>query len=188
MRSLEELQKDVDQFDFRIICKTRVRKNPDDSLSIEHAPPDRSRQFTETVRFKNFAEKNWTIREIDFAAGFHPTGEFRPHEDAEARITRTKIANTKDECLVENREPTVIGCFGFRFATWEEAKAFDGALRQLQREALMLLGACAALELHGADFRLGVIKNNIDCKNDSAFDATIAQLRHEVAAAVKARA
>lgn len=188
MKSLEELQKDVDQFDFRIICKTKVRKNPDDSLYIERSSPDRSRQFTETVRFENFAEKNWTIREIDFAAGFHPTGEFRPQEDAEARITRTKIANTKDECFVENREPTVIGCCGFRFATWEEAKAFDGALRQLQRKALILLGACAALGLHGAAFQFGVIKNNINCENNSAFDETIAQLRHEVSAAVKARA
>ena len=49
------------------------------------------------------------------------------------------------------------------------------------------MGAAAALELHGADFRRGFIKNNIDGEEDSLFDMTIVQLRHEVAEAVKVR-
>lgn len=188
MRSTEELQHDIDQFDFRLVRETKAVKKTNGRLSITHSPPDSARQRRETSRFKTFAERNWTVREIEFAASFHPAGTFRPHEDDDARITRTKIENTDDECLVEKREPTEVHYAGFGFATWDEAKAFDAALRELQREALMLLGACAALELHGADFRHGFIKNNIDTDGDSAFDAPIAQLRHEVAEAVKVRA
>lgn len=188
MRSTEELQRDIEQFDFRVVRKTKARKRADGRLIIEHSPPDCARQRKETSRFTAFAEENWTVREIELAAGFHPAGTFRPHEDEEARITRTKIENTVDECLVEKREPTEVNYAGFGFATWAEAEAFDKALRQLQRQALLLLGACAALGLHGADFKGGFIKNNIDTAGDSAFDATIAQLRREVAEAVRTRA
>lgn len=187
MRSPEELQHDIDQFDFRIVRKVKVVKNADGGLSITQSPPDSAKQRKEIGRFRAFAEKNWTVREIDLAASFHPAGTFRPHEDADARITRTKIENTDDECFVQKREPIKVTYSGFGFATWAEAEAFDKALRQLQRDALMLLGACAALELHGADFRFGIIKNNIDSNEGSAFDATIEQLRHEVSEAVKAR-
>lgn len=187
MKSTEELQRDIDQFDFRLVRETKVVKNPDGRLSVTHSPPDFARQRKEAIRFRAFAEKNWTMREVDFAASFHPAGTFRPHEDEDARTTRTKIGGTKDECLVERREPSEICYAGFGFATWEEAKAFNETLRTLQREALMLLGACAALGLHGADFRHGLVKSNIDAEKDSAFDATIAQIRHDVAEAVKAR-
>lgn len=187
MKGTEELQRDIDQFDFRLIRETRAVKTPDGGLSVTHTPPDSARQRKETGRFRTFVEKNWTVREVDFAACFHPAGMFRPHEDEDARTTRTKISGTRDECLVERREPAEVCYAGFGFATWEEAKAFDEALRALQREALMLLGACAALGLHGANLRHGLVKNNIDADQDSALDATIAQLRHDVAEAVKAR-
>ena len=86
---------------------------------------------------------------------------------------------------MEKREPTEVSYAGFGFATWAEADAFDKTLKSIQRDALLLLGACAALGLHGADFKYGHIKNNIDPDEDSAFDVTIAQLRHQVAEAVK---
>lgn len=187
MKSTEEMQHDIEQFDFRLVRETKVVRSDDGGLYITHKSPDTVKQRKEQDRFRAFAEKNWTVREIDFAASFHPAGTFCPHEDVDSLITRTKIANTKDECFVEKREPTKVNYSGFGFATWAEADAFDKALRRLQRDALMLLGACAALGLHGADFKYGHIKNNIDPDEDSAFDATIAQLRHEVAEAVKAR-
>ena len=185
--SIEELQRDIEQFDLRLPRKTKVSKNPDGGLTITHVPPDYAKQRKELDRFRAFAEKNWTVREIDHGAGFHPSGTFRPHEDSEALITRTRIKNSVDECFVEKREPAEVNYAGFGFATWAEADAFDKMLRSLQRDALMLLGACAALGLHGADFKYGHIKNNIDSDGDSAFDATIAQLRHEIADAVKER-
>lgn len=187
IRSVGELAHDIEQFDFRLVRETRVVKKSDGRLTITHLPPDLAKQQSEVDRFRNFAEKNWTIREIDHAASFHPAGTFCPDEDADALTTRTKIENTEDECLVEEREPTKVSYVGFGFATWAEADAFDKALRRLQRDALMLLGAAAALELHGADFRRGFIKNNIDGEEDSLFDMTIVQLRHEVAEAVKVR-
>lgn len=187
MRSVEELQHDIEQFDFRLVRETKVSKNPDGSLSITHRSPDTAKQHREMNRFRAFAEKNWTVREIDLAASFHPAGTFCPDEDDDARVTRTKIENTKDECFVERREPTKVNYAGFGFATWAEADAFNKALRSIQRDALMLLGACAALGLHGADFKYGIIKNNIDPDENSAFDATIAQLRGEVAEAIKVR-
>ena len=185
MRSIEELQQDIDQFDFRLVRETKVSKNPDGGFSVTHKPPETAQQRKELERFRAFAEKNWTVRDIDHAAGFHPMGTFCPHEDADALVTRTKIENTKDACFVERREPTKVNYAGFGFATWAESDAFNKALKSLQRDALMLLGACAALGLHGADFEYGIIKNNIDSDENSAFDATIAQLRREVSKAVK---
>lgn len=187
MRSVEELQHDIDQFDFRLLRRKKVVKNPDGGLTITHIPPNAAKQRREAERFRIFVEENWTIREIDFAAGFHPAGTFHPHEDTDALVMRTKIESTADECYVERREPAVVNYAGFGFATWEEAKAFDKVLRTIQRDVLMLLGACAALGLHGADFANGIIKNNIDADANSAFDATIAQLRSEVEEAVKSR-
>lgn len=187
MRNVEELQRDVDQFDFRVVRQTTVRKKSDDTLSVVHSPPDYARQRKEASRFAAFVEKNWTVREIEFAAGFHPAGTFHPHEDEEARITRTKIENAVDECFVEEREPTEVNYAGFGFSTWAEAEAFDKTLQQLQREALMLLGACAALELHGTDFQYGIFKDSLDPAKDSAFNMTIAQLRREVVEAVRTR-
>ena len=187
MKNKDELQRDIEQFDFRLVRETKVSKNAAGGLTIRHLPPDSTRQWNEVRRFRDFVESNWTVREIDFAASFHPAGKFFPHEDADALTTRTKIDNTDDECLIEKREPTEVNYAGFGFATWTEADVCDKALCGLQRDALMLLGAAAALELHGADFRDGFIKNNIDGNKDSLFDKTIAQLRHEVANAVKKR-
>jgi len=185
MKTIDELQRDIEQFDFRLVRETKVSKNSAGGLTIRHLPPDSARQWNEVCRFRNFVESNWTVREIDFAAGFHPAGKFLPHEDTDALTTRTKIENTDDGCFIEKRNPAEVNYSGFGFATWTEADACDKALRGLQRDALMLLGAAAALGLHGADFRDGFIKNNIDGDNDSLFDLTIAQLRNEVANAVK---
>ena len=187
MKSTEELLQDINQFDFRLIRQTKARKKSDGGLSITHLQPDYTRQRKEINRFETFAENNWTVQEIEFAASFHPAGTFIPHEDADARITRTKIDNTDDECFVEKRGITKVNYAGFGFATWEEAKAFNEAMHRLQRDALMLLGACAALELYGLTFRLGIIKSKNGPNNISVSDATIAQLRHEVVKIVKAR-
>ena len=104
-------------------------------MTITHIPPNAAKQRREAERFRIFVEENWTIREIDFAAGFHPAGTFHPHEDTDALVMRTKIESTADECYVERREPAVVNYAGFGFATWEEAKAFDKVLRTIQRDS-----------------------------------------------------
>lgn len=122
MRSMEEMQRDIDQFDFRLVHEKRVKKMDGGGLSVTHLPADSSRQYAEARRFVAFAERNWSVREIVLAASFHPAGTFRPHEDKDALTTRTRIEGTKDGCFVETREPTVVNYAGFGFATWEEAR------------------------------------------------------------------
>ena len=62
---------------------------------------------------------------------------FHPHEDAEARITRTKIENTKDDCLVEERTPAEVNYAGFGFATLH---GYDAMLEALDPSAIICLG------------------------------------------------
>ena len=121
VKTTDELQHDIEQFDFRCVRETKVRRERNGRLTIMHLPTRSTRQHSEIARFRTFAEENWTIREIEHAASFHPAGVFHPHEDAEARITRTKIENTKDDCLVEERTPAEVNYAGFGFATWADA-------------------------------------------------------------------
>ena len=75
MKNKDELQRDIEQFDFRLVRETKVSKNAAGGLTIRHLPPDSTRQWNEVRRFRDFVESNWTVREIDFAASFHPAGK-----------------------------------------------------------------------------------------------------------------